>query len=155
MFSQTAPNWAEGLTALISLATLIAVVLAMIQIRDVNRQMHRELEMQYLLRFWQLMDRRSMRWAIKGRLASGDQALAMDYLTLCEDQIQLRALGRVTDQTWSYWKRDIRAMCASQPIATMLASSMPADYHHLRNLLLSPDYDPLRASRMRRLWRGL
>jgi hypothetical protein len=155
MFSNTQPNWAEGLTALISLATLLAVLLAMIQIRHINRQMHRELEMQYLLRFWQLMDRQSAGWKTKGQLNRHDKAVVKDYLTLSEDQIQLRALGRVTDQTWSYWKQDIRAMCGTGPVGNILATSAPLQYAYLRNLLLSESYDPLTRNRLRRLWDGL
>lgn len=155
MFSHMQPNWAEGLTSLLSLATLLAVVLAMIQVRDVNRQMHRELEMQYLLRFWQLMDRRSMSWSGKGRLKPKDRVVVLDYLTLSEDQIQLRALGRVTDLTWSYWRRDIRSMCGSRPIADELMKTSPIDFPHVRGVLASEDYDPLARSRIRRLWDGL
>lgn len=155
MFSHNPPNWAEAVTAIISLFTLLAVGLAAIQIRHVNRQMHRELEMQYLLRFWQLMDRRSRTLRLKMRTTRDDRVLFQEYLGLCDDQVQLRSLGRVTDHTWAYWKRDIRAMCVSPPVAKELARSNIEAYPHLRSLLALSTYDPLTRSRMWRVWNGL
>ena len=155
MFSHSLPNWAEAVSALTSLLTLLAVGLAAIQIRHVDRQMHREHEMQYLLRFWQLMDRRSRTLKLKMRATRDDKILLQEYLGLCEDQVQLRRLGRVTDHTWEFWKQDIRAMCVSPPVAKELASSNIEDYPHLRSLLASPTYDPIKRNRMWRLWNGL
>lgn len=149
------PNWAEALTALLSVFTLVAVILAAIQIRHVNRQMHRELEMQYLLRFWTLMDRRSGRLKAKGRTSRADRVLLGEYLSLCEDQIQLRELGRVTNHTWRYWSRDIRAMCASDPVNNEVRGADQADYPLLRQLLSDKDYDPLDTGWVRRLYQGL
>jgi len=75
MFSDQLPNWAEGLTALISAATLFAVFLAGIQIRHLNKQMHREFEMQYLTRFWQLTDKFSTDMKMEGIVTREDAAL--------------------------------------------------------------------------------
>ena len=155
MISNELPNWADALTAVLSLATLLAVVLAAVQIRHVNRQMHRELEMQYLLRFWTLMDRRSKRFKSGGRPTSADSVLLQEYLSLCEDQHELRNLGRVTDHTWSYWSRDIRAMCSTGPVKLELSRADQVDYPHVRRLLLDKLYDPLRRSLPWRLWQGL
>lgn len=155
MISNIPPNWAEALTAVLSLATLFAVALAAVQIRHVNRQMHRELEMQYLLRFWVLMDRRSDKFMLKGIPTRADKILFQEYLGLCEDQIALRSLGRVTDHTWSYWSRDIRAMSSTEHVSQQLALSDREQYVHLRRLLIDEGYDPLRRRKLWRLSHGL
>lgn len=155
MISSEGPNWAEALTALLSVATLLAVILAAVQIRHVNRQMHRELEMQYLLRFWTLMDRRSEKFKVRGRPTRADKVLLQEYLGLCEDQNQLRSLGRVTDHTWSYWSRDIRAMCSTSAVKDELARADQADYPHVRRLLLDGAHEPLLRGRAWRFWQGL
>lgn len=155
MISSILPNWAEAVTAIVSLVTLFAVVLAAIQIHHVNRQMHRELEMQYLLRFWVLMDRRSERFMIKGTPTRADKTLFREYLVLCEDQIALRGLGRVTDQTWSYWSQDIRAMCSTKHISRHLMLSEHSGFRHLRRLLADENYDPLGKRKLWRLSQGL
>lgn len=155
MISSVLPNWAEAITAALSVATLLAVVLAAIQVRHVNRQMHRDLEMQYLLRFWTLMDRRSEKFMLAGRPTRSDRLILREYLGLSEDQSALRSLGRVTDHTWEYWGRDIRAMCASVPVKEEIYRSAHTDYPHLRRLLADKEYDPLRRGRAWRLWQGL
>lgn len=155
MISGNPPNWAEALTAVFSLATLLAVVLAAVQIRHVNRQMHRELEMQYLLRFWVLMDRRSEKFLLKGVPARSDKILFGEYLGLCEDQIALRSLGRVTDHTWSYWREDIRSMCRNTHILSNLHSTDQGHFTHLRKLLADESYDPLDKNKLWRWSQGL
>lgn len=155
MISNIPPNWAEALTAVLSLATLFAVALAAVQIRHVNRQMHRELEMQYLLRFWVLMDRRSEKFMLKGIPTRADKILFREYLGLCEDQLALRSLGRVTDHTWSYWRQDIRSMCNTEHVSRQLSLSDQTGFIHLRRLLADEDYEPLKRRKLWRLFQGL
>lgn len=149
------PDWAEALSALLSLGTLVAVALAAIQVRHMNQQMHRDFEMQYLTRFWTIMDRRSYRYKVTGKESRSDHAVIIDYLVLSEDQISLRRLGRVTDHTWSYWRVDMKAMCSTDPVRKVL-NSCPSDHFLLvRELLGSVNYDPLRMSKAKRAWLGL
>lgn len=155
MIEAQAPNWAEALTAIVGAITLFAILLAAVQISHVNRQMHRELEMQYLLRFWGLMDRRSEKFKLKGNATRADRLLVQDYLSLCEDQIGLRRLGRVTDHTWSFWRDDIRVMCSSAPIHKEICRASQESFPHLRRLLTDAEYDPLNRGRIWRLWQGL
>ncbi len=149
------PNWAEALTALFSVATLVAVGLAAVQIRHINRQMHREFEMQYLLRFWTLTDRLSDKFKRKGIPTKADTAVLREYLNLSDDQIALRSLGRVTNHTWEYWRHDIRTMCATGAIREELSKAPVAEYMHVRALLNNEKYDPLAHGRVWRHLRGL
>lgn len=155
MISTQLPNWAEAVTALLSIVTLAALLLAAIQIRHVNRQMHRELEMQYLLRFWALMDRRSLRLRIKRHPSRADKVLLLEYLGLCEDQIALRGLGRVTNHTWRFWSKDIRSMCLSRPVSDIVRREGMLNFPLLRSLLQDREYDPLKHGRLWKLWHGL
>ncbi|MGO2881975.1 hypothetical protein [Corynebacterium variabile] len=140
MFSDQLPNWAEGLTALISAATLFAVFLAAIQIRHLNKQMHREFEMQYLTRFWQLTDKFSTDMKMEGIVTREDAVLMHDYFALTNDQIELRAAGRVTDQTWKLWRDDIKKLCATEPFNKELEKSKET-YQVLTELMSTEDYD--------------
>lgn len=149
------PNWAEGVTALTSGLAFLAVVLAGVQIRHVSRQMHRDFESHYLLRYWALMDRRSRRFKLGGRPNRMDGVLIADYLALCEDQLTLRALGRVTDDTYGFWARDIVAQAGQGAYRAFLASAQVTDFPRLRSLLTQPGHDPLKQHRLGRLWRGL
>lgn len=155
MFSNEAPNWAEVVSAVFSFAAVCALVLGAVQVRHVNQQMHRELEMQYLLRFWVLMDRRTQRFLRTGRPKSSDKLLMREYLGLSEDQCGLRGLGRVTDHTWSYWSHDIRSLCGTPVVKAELDAAGAGQFVHLRRLLVDVKYDPLQRGRVWRLWRGL
>lgn len=164
MVHSNLPNWAEAVTAVVSVITMIAVLLGVLQIRYVNQQMHRELEMQYLERFWAVMDRRSLGLKLEEAGSTGDQvsredqAVLREYLALCEDQIELRKLGRVTDHTWGYWREDIRNMCQSETLRAALAREGQDHYPHLRELAggeQGSQYDPLEMVKLRRLMRGL
>lgn len=154
MFNGESPNWAEGLTAIFSMATLFAVVLAALQIRQVNKQMHREFEMQYLHRFWQLYDAMSDELKMGKGYTTRDRTLAQDYFTLCEDQIGLRKIGRVTDQTWGFWKKDMRRFCEADFFSREF-SKCSGKYPKLFRVRGDDGYDPLQRSRVKRYFRGL
>lgn len=157
----TVPEW---FTALFAGAALMVVFTAVDQLRLHNRQLHRELENQYLQRFWTLWDRRTEKFKRTGRIKHADEAWIHDYLTLCKDQVELRELGRVTDDTWDFWARDMADLCFSYP---ELVSKAKAGYPELWSLLSHPDaqravedrrvavYDPLRLSRRKRRREGL
>lgn len=155
VISSSLPNWAEALTAVVSAAALVAIILGAVQIRHVNRQMHRELEALYLVRYWELMDRRSRSFALRNRATRSDRPLVRDYLALSEDQLGLRALGRVTDHTWEFWSRDIRRQNELEAYQAELKRAPDSTYPHLRKLLDDPGYDPLDRGPLWRLTQGL
>lgn len=155
MSSTLGPNWAEIISAIASLGTVLVVIVGALQVGRMNRQMHREFEMQYLQRFWTLMDRRSKGLQLRGRANSEDQVVLLAYLELSEDQITLRKNGRVTNHTWSFWAKDIREMCMSQAVRRMLEKSPIQRFPHIRQLLIDADYDPLPWGRLRKWWCGL
>lgn len=152
----TPPHWADTVMAIVSLITLFAVVLAAIQILYVNRQMHRELEVQYLLRFWQLMDKRSEKMRLGNGLEESDRLVLLDYFSLSDDQIALRALGRVTDHTWSFWSHDIRNFCMSRYVKPVF-NEYKSNYKYLSRLMVNSSYDPAvtKYGKLKRMWRGL
>lgn len=154
LISEQPPNWAEALAAISSAVTLVAVIIAYVQILNLNRQMHREFEMQYLQRFWKLMDQRSEKFKLTGRPKKSDRTIIREYLVLCEDQVALRALGRVTDHTWNFWRVDIHKLCTSESIYPTYRSTV-SDYPHLQRLIGNPMYDPLDKNWIQRKLRGL
>lgn len=130
------------------------MLLAVGQIRQVNKQIHRELEAQYLHRFWELMDRTSLKFKKGESIEPDDEIVLMDYLQLCEDQIGLRKVGRVTDDTWSFWENDIRAFCNAEPLNSYF-ERVSDRYPGLAKLLKNSAYDPLQIKKPLRFWRGL
>lgn len=130
----------------LQVATLLAVVVAAWQLLFHSRQMHREFEAMYIARYWELMDRRSTRWVISGRQTREDCVVAKSYLQLCEDEIDCRRIGRVTDNTWAFWREAIISQTAGQPYRAVLQSSDAGDYPRLRELIsVGSEYEPLRS----------
>lgn len=128
----------------LQLATLVAVVVAAWQLLFHSRQMHREFEALYIARYWELMDRRSIRWVVSGRQTTRDGVIAKGYLQLCEDEIDCRRIGRVTDNTWAFWRDAILSQTAEQPYRAVLQSSPVSDYPRLRELIaVGEEYEPL------------
>lgn len=145
------PHWADALMALMSILTLGAVGIGVRQIYHVNQQMHREFETQYLLRFWQLMDRRSNAMRAEKGLTKEDELLLLDYFSLSEDQIALRGLGRVTQDTWNFWRSDIKSFCEKEKIKEVL-NNHPESFPHLNKLQEQDNYDPLPRFSSKRFW---
>jgi hypothetical protein len=128
----------------LQVATLIAVVVAAWQLLFHSRQMHREFEALYIARYWELMDRRSIRWVVAGRHSRPDIVVAKGYLQLCEDEIDCRRIGRVTDSTWDFWRTAIISQASDPCYRVVLGSTPVGDYPLLRELIrVGPTYDPL------------
>ena len=150
------PNWAEVVSAYVSVAAVLAVVFAAIQVMYLNRQIHRELESLYLQRYWDLMDRRSARFGLGGGPNRADKVVIHAYLQLSNDQLGLRSVGRVTNHTWSFWARDITSQCRMSAYADQLRLSALDDYPRVRALLLNGEaYDPLSRGSLWRVFHGL
>jgi hypothetical protein len=136
--------------------TAVAIIFAGWQLLYHSKAMHRDLEMAYVSRYWQLMDGRSPQFVLSRKPSKVDQAVIARYLQLCEDEVELRSLGRVTDDTWRFWAKSIHAQVSAQSYRDALAAAPADELVFLRELMLSgPDHDPLKRLRVKRWLRGL
>ena len=94
-------------SGIVQTLTALAIVFAAWQLLFHSKQMHRDFELLYVQRYWQLMDRRSPAFALERDPTDADRLAIRAYLQLCEDEVDLRRLGRVTDNTWGFWSRSI------------------------------------------------
>ncbi|MFZ3467799.1 hypothetical protein ACODT3_38390 [Streptomyces sp. 4.24] len=121
----------------------------------------------YIARYWQVLDRFpvSALVAEEGTECTPEELRAVRlYLRLCEDELELRQLGWVSGQTWKQWRPGIQTQLNQWPIADEWApirdlQRAPHQFHLLRRLDATPDFDPYRPrpyiGRLTRLWRGL
>ncbi|WP_449372015.1 hypothetical protein [Arthrobacter psychrolactophilus] len=96
----TVALWAQIITA-------AALIIALFQIVGDRTQRLRERENLYVQRYWQLLDAMSPSLYEEGELALDsptDRRACLSYLRLCEDQLNLRRSGFITDRTWKIWK---------------------------------------------------
>jgi hypothetical protein len=128
----------------LQLATLVAVLVAARQLVFQSRQMHRDFEALYVQRYWALMDRRSRRFALGGGLSRDDRITVRNYIQLCEDQIDCRRIGRVTDSTWVFWRGAIADQLQQPAYRTELDELSGETFPRVRELLNNPgQHDPL------------
>lgn len=98
---------AAWITAVASFITALSVLLAAVGLHQGVRQRVFTLENFYIERYWQLMDRLSIS-ALRGRsIEESDREIIVAYLVLCEDELDLRASGRISDSTWGIWRSGI------------------------------------------------
>lgn len=97
--------------------TIPGVVVAFLSVRASLYIRRRQFEDIYIQRYWQLNERIPPELRVQLRtpppeptledLDPGQLRVLWDYLLLCEDEIDLRATGQVTDETWAIWRDSI------------------------------------------------
>jgi hypothetical protein len=142
----------EAFSIVIQSITAAAIIFAAGQLFFHGRQTHREFEHLYVARYWALMDRLSLAFAIEGQVCKEDKPVVRGYLQLCEDEIDLRRLGRITDNTWKYWSQASLDQASESAYTNELAELNESHYPLLRTLIGSGGADPLKR---RWLWRKL
>lgn len=149
--------WSSLASALIGLAALAAVIVVGVQIRLQRTQLHRDLENMYVARYWTIMDQLAESELLPRGKAVRRRTLAIRaYLRLSEDECDLRAVNRVTDDTWREWLAGMRTQLAEPSFRSELESSPGDQFRNLRQLVDSDeDFEPSRSSARQRRRVGL
>lgn len=146
----------EILGIVVQVLTAGAIVFAAWQLLFHSRAMHREFEMLYVERYWHLMDRRSEQFALTQKPTEADRQVIRAYLNLCEDEADLRGLGRVTDNTWKFWSSAIVEQLSVDAYRAELESLDEASFPRVRELLSTKGKrDPLNRRWLNRKVHGL
>lgn len=119
----------------------LAVILAGVAVQASVYIRRSEFEDIYIQRYWEILNRIPVnlrvqligesdleavfeRDAINGAQVSSEEQALWDYLALCEDEIDLRKIGRVTDETWVEWCASIETSIGGYPYRNMLEHIM-------------------------------
>lgn len=89
-------------TASSAVAAIMSFFVAVMQFRTAKIQEHRSLESMYLNRLWVILDK------IGNSSDVDKEHVYREYINFSCDQIELRELGRITDDTWNFWSRDMK-----------------------------------------------
>ncbi|MFI1414976.1 hypothetical protein ACH4Y0_34355 [Streptomyces sp. NPDC020707] len=158
--------WVGVIAASVALLALISSSVSAARARV------KTIEDAYIVRYWHILDRfpAPALVAMDGTVCTAEELRAVRlYLRLCEDELELRALGWVSRETWKQWRPGIRVQLNQWPVAAEWAlirdgHRAPHQFHLLRALDATPDdavppYDPYRPRRyigcLTRRWRGL
>jgi hypothetical protein len=95
-----------------TVATAVGVLLAVLSLRAARLQRRRQFETIYVQRYWALMDGLTVD-SLAGRRAEDvgpvDEKVALAYIRLCEDELELRQAGWISHETWQLWSAGIKA----------------------------------------------
>ncbi|MGP5523684.1 hypothetical protein ACTXM3_10360 [Glutamicibacter arilaitensis] len=144
----------------ISFFTVVGVILIFFQIVGERSARHREFENMYVQRYWSITERLPSAFVIGRTDYELDelQTIAMrDYVSLCEDELDLRKRGFITDRTWAVWRTGISAIGSDPRIREVVDSFGENRLDLLRTMIDhdQSDFDPNTMRRFSKWWKGL
>ncbi|WP_207346456.1 hypothetical protein [Arthrobacter sp. E3] len=149
----------EAVSAVASALTALAVSFAIMQLVTARKQRHLEFELVYIQRYRALIDELSFDIGSEVEievLNPRDRKLSLQYLRLCEDQLDVRKRKFVTDETWEIWREGIRLQIGRQPFLALMNPDIIGKLDWLPGLAPSPRvFDPLAMSTVKTRWYGL
>jgi hypothetical protein len=148
--------------------TAIGVLGVMFGLRQNYRERLRQFEEMYVERYWKILDQLSLdalRASCPAEVGHDDEKAIRNYILLCEDELQLRRSGYISDGTYKVWAQAIHDQL-SQPMFKKIWAQVEEEakedrtfpYEYLRRFLngKGPEaVDPLAMSLPRRWLRGL
>ncbi|MDH6240061.1 hypothetical protein [Aurantimicrobium minutum] len=144
----------ETISIIFQSITLLAVFAAVWQLFLRSTAMHRGMEMAFVQRYWEIMDRRSPQLVIDCKPTPEDELIILQYLRLCEDEFDHRRLGKLPRQTWDTWRDAMRDQLADPHFADVLKKTAP-HYPGVRQVMAgAADLDPHPRSRFVQFWQG-
>lgn len=149
------------LNTIATCVTAVGVVIAILGLRASRRQRLRQFETFYVERYWKLMDGLSLpalRGQADGPITECDDRVALAYLHLCEDQLEVRSQGWISDSTWAAWREGMQQHLEKwpfKPIWQEISSAQQGQFELLREFSNNPSADPCKMNWPRRRLAGL
>lgn len=130
--------------------TAAGVLAAVFGLRQSNRERLRQFETMYVQRYWSILDQLSLHalsGSAKDPLSETDLKAIRSYLLLCEDELEMRGRGYISDATYRIWAGGA-VMQVKQPIFQAVWEQVLKEptfpYEHLKALYSQgKSYDPL------------
>jgi hypothetical protein len=162
-------SWDFVLRIVPILIAAAAVAFAGLAFRASLQQRLRQFEGMYIQRYWSLMDRLSLpatRGDIHLQIEDSDEKVIRAYFRLCEDQLELRQNGWISDRSWRIWSAGITAQL-HEPLFNHLwrkvdaeakarvPEGVPPRFALLRVLIVDEHEDPCEMGRWNRWIAGV
>ncbi|WP_181578449.1 hypothetical protein [Arthrobacter sp. AQ5-05] len=138
--------------------TAIAILFAFSQLHTARKQRHRDFELVYVQRYWKIIDGLSFdvgNAVPMESLVTDDLRLCIQYLRLCEDELDLRQRGFLTDETWEIWGNGIKCQLARRPFSQLMETATADAFDLLPDSYQEGIPDPLKMKIRARRWSGL
>jgi hypothetical protein len=146
-----------------SVATAFGVLVAAWALLQARRLRLRHFEDMFVARYWKLMDGLSLtvlRGEANNPVCDRDERAIRAYFQLCEDELELRAHGWITDATWGIWANGIRLQMRQWPFEDLWRTVTESEsgrgrFEYLRAFMADPSTDPCKLPWWRRRMKGL
>ncbi|MFD3448631.1 hypothetical protein ACFDTO_28945 [Microbacteriaceae bacterium 4G12] len=135
----------------------IAVITAAFSFFQARKQRLRDAEQWYVERYWAIQDQIEVTESMDGPvLKKPSNKNIYDELRLCEDELDLRRNGFLTNPAWQLWSESIRAIADDSAKMSVLERVPKSELELLRAYLVDRGYkDPIGIGRWRKFWRGI
>lgn len=148
----------ESLAVLADGATVVtgvAVAFALVQFFQARKQRCRDADQWYVDRYWKLQDQKTVKWGLHGTIKSVVPLRVLHAeLMLCEDELDARANGWVTNDSWRIWSPSILAI-AEDPRAMSVLHGVPIDQMTRLRKFIQDQKDPQQIGMLEQAWRGI
>ena len=146
--------FATNMANVATIVTGLAVVFPVFPYFKARRQRRQDADNWCVEPYWQLQDR-------KTPVRNNDGTVRVDVpfevmfaeLRLCEDELDARADGRVTNNSWRLWSESILSLRDNEQSIALLDAT-PGELTQLREFLKTAK-DPITNCRFKQFWRGL
>jgi hypothetical protein len=141
--------------------TAVGVIVAVFGLQASRRQRRRQFETLYVQRYWTLMDRLSLhalRNSALDTVGPDDEKVALAYLRLCEDQLEVRKGRWISDATWEIWSPGMRLQLTRWPFSKVwerVSKRETDDFVLLRQHAANDGFDPCELTTRHRKMAGL
>jgi hypothetical protein len=148
-------EWLANLANAATVLTGIAVIFAFVPFFQARKRQRQEADQWYVERYWQLQDLKRPRRRINGAIVvESSFGVRWAELRLCEDELDARANGWITNDSWKLWNGAILAH-REDPMMTQIVQRTPGDELVQLRQFWSTGDDPISISPWRQFWRGL
>jgi hypothetical protein len=146
--------------------TAIGVLGVVFGLRQSYRERLRQFEAKYVDRYWKILDLLSLeavRGSTSGEISESDEKAIHSYVSLCEDELEMRHYGYIADDTYEMWAKSIQSQLKQHPFNKVwdIEAENASQYTYVRRLMTvdevraGDDSDPLKMHTWPRILRGL
>ena len=153
------------------IVTAIGVLGVVIGLRQSYRERLRQFESRYVERYWKILDELSLeavKGALSGKVIKSDEKAIRSYISLSEDELEMRHYGYIADSTYEQWGKGILSQlkkggfdCVWKQVQHEIEAEDPHEFTYI-SILMNADKvkagdnnDPLKMDRWQRMLRGL
>jgi hypothetical protein len=115
-------NWLDYANAIGSIATAIALIIAICQFKDAKKQIKTDFEDDLDREYREIIRNLPIKIFLGEDLSPSEYqeslAYLYQYIDLSNSQVFYRQIGRVSDDTWRYWNDGIKSNLSKKPFKT-------------------------------------